>query len=702
MPHPRRPRPLRFCIALLLAGLSAGPSFAATTTVARESFSDGDRDGQAAAVPLTTLDWHLGPASAENSVAQGLWRVSPRVNTMLVAHLNPVTLGSGDRLAIAFSYRHSGAPKLAPFRVGVLNSGGSRLTGDVGGVSPGEFGAYSGYVVFTALGTATGNSGHTVRKNVTESANVFGLAENNPLAGTVDKAPGNTVAGTTYVGAITLTREDLQTLRVDTTFNDVANTGADLSPVGTFDTLALFITAETGAFELGDVVVTTTGDVGPAIPGAVTTAPRLLEIDRRGGAAFTSIAKAVATGLKPGDTLRLAPGSGPYREIVDLAASGTAAAPIVLEANGETVTGFDVLDGFQTVDGVTTCDLSRYWTGSVAPQGFTKIDGRWRALAVTGTAPQPLPFVLTYRGERLVQSATVRTTPPAGSAPGTLGRLGQLTRHATLSDDGNTLTLLPGTSPDGWEISVRNFAVRIYNASHQTYRDLKVSGSLNDGVNLHGDGTGLLFENLEGCHNLDEGFSAHDTIACEIRGGVFHRNDNGLFNVNSAVMVANDIACYDNLGHGFALAGNTITEVANLRSHRNGVSGVVVYHQSALTLSGGVIAGGGWTAKPHLSCNESGGLSAYRHLDVSRASGAVLQGDPPVILDSAPPLSLSLDSTGRRLVAVYHSPSAHRNQLQASSDLLVWESAGPVADDDLTRQRTEPLAGRRFFRLLRW
>lgn len=700
MPH-RFPRPTSLRFASLLLALLAASSHAATTVV-QEAFADGNREGQAGTVPLTSLDWHLGPGHTYNTVSQGVWRVLPKSNTMLVSHFNRVTLAPGASLTIAFSYRHTGSPKLAPFRIGVLDSGGSRLTGDVGSVAPGEFGAYGGYVVFTAVGHTTGSSGHTVRKNVTESANLFGLAENSALPGTEDKAPGNTVAGNTYLATIMLTREDAQNLRVATNFNDVTNAGTDIAPVDAFDTLAVFITPEMGDFELGNVVVSTTGNVGPNIPGPVVTTARILEIDRRGGAAYTSIAKAVSTGLKPGDTLRLAPGSGPYREIVDLGASGTAAAPIVLDAGGETITGFDVLDGFQTVNGVTTCDLTRFWTGTVAPQGFTKVDGRWRALSVTGAAAQPLPFVLTYKGERVVQSGSVRTTPPAGSPAGTLGKLGQLARFATLSDDGNTLTLLPGVSANGWEISARNFAVRIYNASHQTYRNLKVTGSLNDGVNLHGEGTGLLFENLEGFNNLDEGFSAHDTIACEIRGGVFHRNDNGLYNVNSAVMVANDIACYDNLGHGFALGGSTITEVRNLRSFRNGFRGLAVYNQSALTLSAGVVAGGGWTQKPYLSCNESGAHFAYRHLEIATAAGAVLQGEPPVVLETAPPLSLNLDSSGRNLVAVYHCPAVVQNQLQASSDLVSWESIGPALSDDLTHQRMEALVERRFFRLVRW
>ena len=690
--HPRRS-----LLALAALGLAL-PVFAETTTVVDERFADGNRSGQSRALPLPSLAWRLGPSAVSNSVAGGFWGVTPSSSAILVGQFHSVTLAVGDTLTVSFSYRHSVAPTVTSFRIGLLDSGGTRLTADAADVAPAAFASYAGYMVFNGLGTATGNGGYNVRENTTASANIFGMAENTLLPGTTDKGPGLTAAGTLYTGSITLSYETLTAMRVATSFSGgVVNTGTDATPVTTFDTLALFITSGSGKFELGDVVVTTTGTVTVPPPPA----PRVLEIDRRGGASYTSIAAAVATGLNPGDTLRLAPGSGPYREVVYLPASGTAAAPIVFDASGETVTGANILGGFQTADGVTTCDLTSYWA-SGNPQGFSKVNGRWAAISVPAASAQPLPFVLTYNGERIVQSATVRTTPPAGSPAGTLGKLGQLTRYATISDDGNTLTLLPGVSADGWEISARDFAIRIFDTSHQTYRNIKATGSLNDGFNLHGVGENLRFENIEGFNNLDEGFSAHDTIACVIKGGVFYRNDNGLVNVNNSGLVADDVLCHDNLGYGVAFMNAAIADFGHLRTARNGVRDLAVHNQSTVTLAHATLSGGGWTRKPLLSAVESGGLNPYLGLDVATGAGARLLGQAPVVAATTAPITLDLDSAGANLEVVFFAPLGEQSQLQISTDLVTWEAAGPIRTDDILHRWSEPVAARRFYRVVRW
>lgn len=684
--------------ATLIALALALSTRASATAVVSESFADGTRSGQSTSLPLTSLDWRLGPANATSEVSANFWGLTPSANTILVGHFHPVTLELGETLTVSFSYRHGASPTSTSFRIGLLNSNASRLNTDTTDTAPPAFAAATGYVVFTGLGTSTGTGGYTVRENTGTGANLFASAENAPLSGTNDKGPGATAANTLYTGSITLTREALASLRVNTSFNGAANTGVDTSPVETLDTLALFITAASGKFELGNVSVTTTGTVSTP----VQPAPRVLAIDRRGGAAFASIAQAVANGLNPGDTLRLAPGSGPYRETVFLSSSGTVEAPIVFDAQGEIITGFDPLLGFQTVNGVTTCDLTAYWTSGRAPQGFSKVNGRWAAISVPSGAAQPMPFVLTYKGERLVQSTTVRTTPPAGSAPGTLGKLGQLTRHATLSDDGNTLTLLPGTSADDWEISVRDFVIRVYDTSHQTYRNLKASGSLNDGINLHGDGENLRFENVEGFHNLDEGFSAHDTITCEIHGGVFYRNDNGLVNVNNSVLTATDVLCHGNFGYGVSFKDTSIATIDHLRTARNGVRDLALYNQSVTTLRHVEVSGGGWTKKPLLSCTETGALSTYVGLEVATAAGARLLGDAPTISASIAPIAIDTDSAGTSLEVFFHCPADARSQLQSSNDLVTWQAAGPILSDDLLHRWTEPLAPRRFYRVVLW
>ncbi len=279
-----------------------------------------------------------------------------------------------------------------------------------------------------------------------------------------------------------------------------------------------------------------------------THEPRELLVDQRGGAPYRTLRAAVAD-AKPGDTIRLAQGSGPYREILYIPQSGTPEACITVDGSGETVTGFEPLEGFVRDGQVWTCDLTPYLSRIKHVQGFTLKDGRWQSEVF----PAAFPSVLTYRGERLRQDAIS----------------GDFTRYAHLSDDGQALVLEDGVSPEGWEIALRPFAVRVLNASHHCYRNLRASGSLNDGFNLHGNGEDLRFEHIEGFQNIDEGFSAHDDIRCSIVGGKFWDNDNGLYG-GQAEIVLKDVDIYDNLGFGFGITkgeGN----LAKVRIWGNGI-----------------------------------------------------------------------------------------------------------------------------------
>ncbi len=255
----------------------------------------------------------------------------------------------------------------------------------------------------------------------------------------------------------------------------------------------------------------------------------ILRVDRRGGADFTSL-RAAGEAAKPGDTIEIAKGSGPYREALHVQRSGTETEPIVIEGNGELITGFEPLRGFKEENGQWVCDL-----------------------------PRKFPCVITYQGERLVVSP--KTNQP--------------TRHATFDAGRTRLVLLPGVKPAGWEISSRGFAVRIHNASHHIYRNIRASGSLNDGFNLHGEGAGLVFENIEGFNNLDEGFSAHDMIRCRVKGGRFWGNDNGLANINDSQMDAEGIDVFANLGFGFFLT-KCSAKVDGLRAWDNGITQIYI------------------------------------------------------------------------------------------------------------------------------
>ncbi|WP_165452412.1 carboxypeptidase regulatory-like domain-containing protein [Paenibacillus thalictri] len=282
--------------------------------------------------------------------------------------------------------------------------------------------------------------------------------------------------------------------------------------------------------------------------------PRILSVDRRGltSGAYLSIAAAVnsSPALKPGDRIQLVPGSGPYRETVSIHASGTPGNPIVFEGNGELVTGFNTFQFTQEANGQWTYTLP-------APIENT----------TTGGNSNTFRHLVTYNGQRLMLDQ--RSGQNAG----------QFTSdYAVLSADGKKLVLNASKSSptEGWEISVRQNGIAVASPyAYQTYRNVRVSGAQNDGFNIHGTGKGLVFENIEGFHNFDEGYSAHDSTESSIDGGVFWGNDNGIYNQTSAALqfTAINVEAHSNIGAGFtSQAGNNYLN--NVRVWDNGVSNV--------------------------------------------------------------------------------------------------------------------------------
>lgn len=279
-----------------------------------------------------------------------------------------------------------------------------------------------------------------------------------------------------------------------------------------------------------------------------------LKVDQRGQTpgAYTTLAEA-ALDVRAGDTLLLVPGSGPYREMLDIKQFGTRDAPIVIEGSGELITGFEPF----TFD----------WNASA---------GRWEFVLPAPIGNQAngtvngFRHLVTYRGQRLLQERT-------GG--------GFTNDFATLSTDGLMLILGTANPAEGWEIGTRSLGVRIAGlnteeapvAWHHVYRNLRVSGARNDGFNLHGTGTNLHFENIEAFHNFDEGFSAHDSIHCSINGGAFWGNDNGLYNQSSRSisMRVNHVRAYANLGVGISMRQGS-TEIRNSQAWDNGVLNIAL------------------------------------------------------------------------------------------------------------------------------
>jgi len=321
---------------------------------------------------------------------------------------------------------------------------------------------------------------------------------------------------------------------------------------------------------------------------------RDLLIDARGGTPYRTLASAISE-AKPGDTLVLAKDSGPYRETLFIKQSGTSESPIIVDGNGETVT-------------------------SLVPLVFQKEGDSW-----TARLPLPFPCVIMHNGERVLQDPA--TPPDTFLAP------------VRLRDDKRTLELLPGASPEGWEASAHDCPVRVSNASWQTFRNIVATGGTNDGFNLHGDGKGLRFENIVGCNNMDEGFSAHDTISCEIDGGEFYGNDNGIANAPVCVMTARNIRIHDNLGWGLVFMGASVAHLSDVKVWGNGMAQVIFETPSAGSCDNVLAWAPTWPSRPWRSYTESSSSKApaltFRgvtdHLDPAK-----WQGSPQIAITPIP------------------------------------------------------------------
>ncbi|MES2682389.1 MAG: Calx-beta domain-containing protein [Pseudomonadota bacterium] len=279
-------------------------------------------------------------------------------------------------------------------------------------------------------------------------------------------------------------------------------------------------------------------------------------VDRTGNtpSAYTSIAAAVVD-VVPGDTIKLVPGTGPYRETVNIDVTGTQEAPIVFDGSGETVTGFEP---FQFTYNGTTAQWE-YVLPAPIPNG------------TPGTVDKPFRHLVTYQGQRLLLlSGTTKFTSD----------------FATVSADGTRLILGNASASEGWEIGTRKFVMRIDGFMgtsanpipkrfFHVYRNVSATGSTQDGFNVHGTGTNLVYENIKGYNNWDEGFSSHDYVECSIDGGSFWANDNGLLNQSTANLAfhANNIRSMGNLGFGIAMRQG-VNRLTNSVAWDNGIQNI--------------------------------------------------------------------------------------------------------------------------------
>ncbi|WP_240415441.1 FG-GAP-like repeat-containing protein [Paenibacillus periandrae] len=384
----------------------------------------------------------------------------------------------------------------------------------------------------------------------------------------------------------------------------------------------------------GTVTLTVYGKESNSVAFTVQAAsngePRVLLVDKRGitSGAYTSISKAVAStpALKPGDIISLVPGSGPYHETVKIHASGVPGKPIIFEGNGELISGFIPFQFTQEANGQWTYTLP-------APIANTLPDGK----------SSTFRHLVAYNGQRLLLDQ------PSGQNTGIF-----TSDYAVLSSDGSKLILNPDkASPtSGWEISTLTNGIEIVTPdSYQTYRNLRVTGVQNDGFNIHGTGTGLVFENIEAFNNFDEGFSSHDSTNSTIEGGAFWGNENGIYNQSrdTVTFKANNVKVYNNIGYGVATQMGT-NSFSNVQVWDNGISNLRV--GGRVFMSNVVTYDSRWSQRPWVGFQESQNykynqeIKPYAYSEYVKADYPITKtGTAPTVLPASqlPPFKGAFD-----------------------------------------------------------
>ena len=245
--------------------------------------------------------------------------------------------------------------------------------------------------------------------------------------------------------------------------------------------------------------------------------------------AFDRIALAVAK-ARAGDTVVLAKTSKPYSEGLRLGGKlGEPARPIVIEGSGAVLSGYRALP-------------SSAWKA----QGdglflFTDFgDGVKRMLGVRRRY-RLLPWL--REGGRMLPRVSPRRLG-AGEAYWWTGK-------------GLVLRPAEGKTPADYRLRMTTLSsvVAVANSHYIVVRDLVCEGASNDGFNVHGDCQGLIFENIEGRYNGDDGFSIHEDISAVVRNGWFHHNDYGIQDVNASRSVYFGVVTDHNRRAGISLHG---------------------------------------------------------------------------------------------------------------------------------------------------
>lgn len=200
---------LSSCIAIASVLGFATPSLKAGLLLS-ESFADGQRLVQN--LPATSA-WYSSTSGASLTYENGAL-TSPKGHHLVTyftdmngAENQVIALGVGDKLVVEFSFSITGsASNSGGLRVGLMDSGGSRISKDSQTLNAAAFLDYTGYAAF--LSNGAGSAGKFYKRNpgVSNALIHSGSTVYSDLMGAGSGTGATFVDGTNYTGTFTLER----------------------------------------------------------------------------------------------------------------------------------------------------------------------------------------------------------------------------------------------------------------------------------------------------------------------------------------------------------------------------------------------------------------------------------------------------------------------------------------------------------------
>lgn len=222
--------------------------------------------------------------------------------------------------------------------------------------------------------------------------------------------------------------------------------------------------------------------------------------------AFATLARATKE-LRAGDVLVIAPGKT-YGESLVLKRGGTADRPIVIRGNGAVISGLKPIpkDAWSDRGNGLFLNANKLCWGALRPRVFL---GEGRMLSVVcghfkNVTPESLkPLQAIWNEEGIWFRAEAGKSAADYDLRGTYAMGG----HS---------------------------GVMIESCDYITVEDLTAQCFPNDGFNVHGSCHGLVFRNIVGRWNGDDGFSVHEDVQANVYHANLHHNDFGIQDINAS------------------------------------------------------------------------------------------------------------------------------------------------------------------------